>query len=223
MGHRSVVRLKIDMTVHSADKLGYYSHLRHDVLRHVPLHARCVLSVGCGNGVTESTLVERGVTVVGIEQNPAAAAEARSRGVIVFERDASVLGEYLSEWQFDCVVYADVLEHLADAPGILKCHMERLGRDGTVVISVPNFRHWSVLWQLGVQGCPEYRDAGIMDRTHVWITTRKLVSRWCRDAGLRIISTEYRLWRRRDRWLSLMSANMLIEFIAQQVIIEGRR
>ena len=51
----------------------YYSHIRHDVLAHVPPNVKRVLSIGCGEGQTEAQLVARGVQVTAIELNPVAA------------------------------------------------------------------------------------------------------------------------------------------------------
>jgi 16S rRNA A1518/A1519 N6-dimethyltransferase RsmA/KsgA/DIM1 with predicted DNA glycosylase/AP lyase activity len=51
----------------------YYGHFRGSILEHVPTEARRVLSVGCGEGVTEAELVKRGAEVVGIELNNEAA------------------------------------------------------------------------------------------------------------------------------------------------------
>ena len=60
----------------------YYSHLRRSVLDHIPKGAKCVLSVGCAQGVTESEIVKRGIKVVGVEINSEAARIARQRGLI---------------------------------------------------------------------------------------------------------------------------------------------
>ena len=62
---------------------------RDDVLAQVLPTARRVLSVGCASGMTEADLVRRGIEVVGIEFNPAAAAVARQRGLHVLEGDAT--------------------------------------------------------------------------------------------------------------------------------------
>jgi 2-polyprenyl-3-methyl-5-hydroxy-6-metoxy-1,4-benzoquinol methylase len=45
---------------------------------------------------------------------------------------------------YDCVVCADVLEHLADPVGVLKQLRAVATRDATFVISVPNVAHLAV-------------------------------------------------------------------------------
>jgi len=46
---------------------------------------------------------------------------------------------------FDCVIFADVLEHLIDPWRMLRRARRFLRGDGTIVASIPNVQHWSVL------------------------------------------------------------------------------
>ena len=122
-----------------ANSGNYFAHCRIDVLNYVPNTAARILSVGCGAGATEAALISRGVHVVGIEKNPQAANEARSRGVEVFNIDANDAPGALGDADFDCFIFADVLEHLVDPASLLIRLAPRLKRAGTVIISIPNF------------------------------------------------------------------------------------
>jgi methionine biosynthesis protein MetW len=203
--------------------LDYFAHLRADILDCVPAAASRILSVGCGKGVTEAVLVGRGSDVVGIELNPAAASEARSRGLTVLEGDVSHVAAELAGRTFDCMIFADVLEHIADPVAVLRSHLARLDRRGTVIVSVPNFRNFEVLWQLFIRGHVRYADAGILDRTHLRVTTRRMVEQWYRETDIQKIRVKYRMWRRRETWLSAATLGVLREFIARQVIVVGRK
>jgi 2-polyprenyl-3-methyl-5-hydroxy-6-metoxy-1,4-benzoquinol methylase len=176
----------------------YFSHLRTDVLALVPGDARTILSTGCGGGRTEAELVQRGAGVYGIEQNPEAAEAARARGIRVIEGDACDAGTFPEGVRFDCLIYADVLEHIADPVAVLRAHVPHLREGGTVIISVPNFRHYSVFAQLFVGGHVRYTDAGIFDRTHLRITTRKMVEGWLMEVGVTPVSRRYNFSRRKD-------------------------
>ena len=112
----------------------YFGHLRHDVLAHVPAGAEHILSVGCGAGLTEAELVRRGAHVTGIELDPKAAAEARTRGLEVLEGDACAIEAELATRRFDCLLYADVLEHIADPEAVLSSHLGVLAPGGRVVV-----------------------------------------------------------------------------------------
>ncbi len=201
----------------------YYCHCRYEVLEHVPSTAHAVLSVGCGSGVTEAKLVDRGVKVVGLELDHRAAEKARSQGLSVIEVDAAQPCPALAGHTFDCLIYADILEHLLDPVAVLKNHCRYLEPGGIVIISVPNFRHYSVFWQQFMLGRVGYTNAGIFDRTHIRITTRKTVISWMNEVGLLAEGCSYIFNRRRDRYLSMTMLGLFKEILAQQVIIKAIR
>lgn len=197
--------------------------MRHSLFEHVPKTAKCVLSVGCANGITETELVKKGVKVVGVEINPEAAEIARQRGLTVLEGDASIIDISTASNSYDCIIYADILEHLPDPVAVLKRHVDLLRPNGTVIISVPNFRHYSVLWQLFIRGHVHYVDAGILDRTHLQITTRKMVLEWFELAGVRLTFLKYGIPGRRNRLVSAALLGMFREFMATQIVVVGRK
>lgn len=199
----------------------YYTHLRSDILSHVPHDACNVLSVGCGAGVTEAKLVEKGIEVTGIELDHDAAQLARRSGLTVIEADAENSQTQLEDRVFDCLIYADVLEHFADPVGVLRSHVAHLRPGGRVIISVPNFRYYSVLWQLAIRGHIQYVDSGILDRTHMRITTRRMVVDWLSQVGLHAVSWTYVIHSRRDKVASAVSLHLATEFVAKQIIVIG--
>ena len=67
---------------------------------------------------------------------------------------------------FDCVIFADVLEHLVDPWRMLRRAKILLRRDGVIVASIPNVQHSRVLIGLFF-GRWEYEQYGIMDSTHL--------------------------------------------------------
>lgn len=200
----------------------YYSHCREDILECVPADAVSVLSVGCGAGVTESELVSRGIKVVGIELNPDAAEAARQGGLTVLNGDALSVDLSGNEDLFDCLIYADVLEHLIDPVAVLQQHLKFLKDDGVVIISVPNFRHFSVFKQLFVSGCINYVDSGILDRTHIRLTTRKMVLSWFELMGLKSQKCNFLLGPKR-KVFSFFTAGILKDFLAKQVVLVGKK
>ncbi|MBC2722684.1 MAG: class I SAM-dependent methyltransferase [Desulfosporosinus sp.] len=209
--------------VDSGDITPYYERCRRDAIAAVPPAAKRVLSVGCAAGKTEEVLIKRGIEVVGVELNPKAAEIARERGLTVLEGDASEIDVAIAGELYDCVIYADILEHLPDPLAVLKRHMKSLKPGGIVYITVPNFRHYSVLWQLFVRGHIRYRDAGILDRTHLRITTRKMVLEWFDQAGLSVLSCRYSIWGRRYKLLSACLFGLAREFIANQIGLIARK
>ena len=160
--------------------------------------------------------------MVGIEINEEAAAVARERGIrmhvgSVEDSLAEIEGE-----EFDCLIFADVLEHLVKPEEIVACCSERLVRGGHVIISVPNFRYFSVFWRLFVKGDVGYEDAGIFDRTHLRLTTRRMVADWCTGAGLTVQSTSFVMNRKR-RLLSTIFLGLPKEFLGTQVLMVAKK
>jgi len=202
--------------------LHYFNTLRNDILAVIPSAVKCVLSVGCGCGVTEAELIKRNIKVVGIEINPEAAEMARKHGLIVLEGDALEIDISQPDDSFDCLVYADVLEHLPDPVAVLRRHVESLQTKGAVIVSVPNFRHYSIFLQLFVRGHIKYVDAGILDRTHLRITTRKMVLDWFDQVGIKPVSCYYHIHRRRHKLISAC-LGLAKEFVASQIICVGKK
>jgi methionine biosynthesis protein MetW len=141
-----------------------------------------VLDVGCGTGATLRSLRDtRQCEVVGLEPNHSRAAVVEEMGVTIHEMtldqaDPATLGK------FDCVMFLDVLEHIANPHEVLIDAARLLTPEGVVILSVPNVAHWSVRWEL-LFGNFEYAQAGIMDATHLRWFTRKTVESLVESAG----------------------------------------
>jgi methionine biosynthesis protein MetW len=145
-----------------------------------------VLDVGCGTGsVTVAANRGKNNTVTAIEPDMSRAAAAAHRGLDVYN---GVLNEvFIAEkGQFDVVMLADVLEHVASPDALMRIVMRAVRSGGFILISVPNVAHWSVRLNL-LRGHFDYEPVGIMDATHLrWFTERSL--RALLDSiGLRIV------------------------------------
>ena len=174
--------------------MSYFGDPRPDIQQIVGPRAGRVLDVGCGEGALGHALKESGAAcVVGVEADPAAAAVARERLDALVEGDAGAVD--LPPGPFDWIVFADVLEHLPDPDAVLARYTGLLGPGGSVVVSLPNYRFWSVLGRLLVDRW-SYTDSGVRDRTHLRVFTRRSALRLVEDAGLRVTRLErkYRLF-----------------------------
>jgi len=148
----------------------------------VPMEGR-VLDVGCGAGDVALAIQElRRARVVGVEPDADRVRLAKSRGIeVVHGYLTSDLAATLGS--FDAVIFADVLEHLADPLPLLHLGCSFLAPGGVAVISVPNVAHWSVRWAL-LRGRFDYDEFGIMDATHLRWFTADSILRWLRNTGL---------------------------------------
>jgi SAM-dependent methyltransferase len=165
----------------------YFEHTRPELRALVPPTARRVLDVGCGAGALGAALkTDRpDVTVVGLEAFPDAAERAGARldEVLCLDLDG-LTGLPGGTEPFDAMIFGDVLEHLRDPEGALRALLASLAPDGVCIFSVPNVRHWSVLYPLLVKDAWEHADAGLQDRTHQHFFTLEEFAAMLRAVGL---------------------------------------
>jgi SAM-dependent methyltransferase/glycosyltransferase involved in cell wall biosynthesis len=155
------------------------------VIDRIPLDARVVLDVGCGDGGLGAEYRRRNpkVRYLGIEADPDLARLAAARLNDVATTDVEHEPLPFPDLRFDCIVYNDVLEHLVDPWAVLKQQAASLTDDGTVVLCVPNAEHWSLAERL-MRGTWDYDDRGLMDRGHLRWFTEDTTRRALLAAGL---------------------------------------
>jgi hypothetical protein len=90
-------------------------------------------------------------------------------------------------------------------------------------VTVPNFRNYRVFYELFLRGRFPDVDAGIFDRTHVRVTTVKVVRHWLTQAGLRPVATGHHMNRRRDKLINRCTAGLLRDVLATQILVVGAK
>ncbi|MGZ8868200.1 MAG: class I SAM-dependent methyltransferase [Thermoanaerobaculia bacterium] len=143
-----------------------------------------VLDVGCGYATTSARLRALGNHVTGIESSGQAVEVAKGRLDEVIAADLQDVAA-IGNRRFDCIVFADVLEHLPWPAEVLKAYLRFLAPGGSVIISLPNVGLWSMRLSL-MSGRFEYGDTGVLDRTHLRFFTKRSARRLIEEAGLRI-------------------------------------
>jgi 2-polyprenyl-3-methyl-5-hydroxy-6-metoxy-1,4-benzoquinol methylase len=151
---------------------------------------RRVLELGCAGGAFGAALKARypGATVTGIEAGRAAAAVAATRidRVIcsrIEEVDFAAAG--LMPGEFDTLIAADILEHLANPWQALVRARPYLSPDAQVVASIPNARNAILIAELAVNGRWQYRERGLLDITHLRFFTLEEIRRMLEETGYR--------------------------------------
>src|SRR5262245_4655861 len=101
---------------------GYFSGCNERLLHTVPVSARRVLDVGCGEGNLGAALKKRNpdCTVWGIESDADAAGKATERLDQVFTVDIEDADLPIEAGSVDCVLFGDVLEHLVFPERVLR-------------------------------------------------------------------------------------------------------
>ncbi|MEM9193154.1 MAG: methyltransferase domain-containing protein [Myxococcota bacterium] len=172
-----------------------YVGLRPEIYSRVPTEALRILDVGASDGTLGAFLLEqnpaRAVYGVEADRNLARTAAERLTGVAQVDAEALDWASIGGRGSFDCIIFADVLEHLSDPWTVLAKASRRLSPAGTVVISLPNIRHVSAAWSIFVGGSFPRRSRGVFDETHLrWFTLRDAKG-LCADAGLRVADADY--------------------------------
>ncbi len=165
----------------------YFSGRRSDVVELVPQGCTRVLDVGCGYGGLGRMLRARGVAqVFGVEINPDAASRLDGVYADYWIGDVEQVNLPAGIEAFDCIVFADVLEHLRDPWGALKRYLQWLKPGGEVVVSIPNVRNIALIYNVLLRGRWRYEESGLLDRTHLRFFTRADILEMLADAGLEI-------------------------------------
>jgi 2-polyprenyl-3-methyl-5-hydroxy-6-metoxy-1,4-benzoquinol methylase len=197
---------------------GYYSMDRADVVAELPRPIGRVLDVGCGEGGVGRSLRAAGATEVhGIEANPDAARVARASLDSVFAGtvEAALLGHELPG-PFDTICCYDVLEHLADPAIVVAGLRELAAPGGRLHVSVPNARHFSLVWDLVGRGTFGYTEFGHRDSTHLrWFTRRDAVA-LVAAAGWSVQWAVADTFRGRNRYADRLTLRRAREFLALQ-------
>lgn len=162
----------------------YYCGVRDDLIGMMtPKRKMNILEVGCACGGTLLKLkdIYPEARVYGIEKNEKVAAIANHFAEVI-SMDIESAEMPFEKGFFDYIIFGDVLEHLYDPQAVLEKMHAYLKEDGAVIASIPNVMHWSVVKEL-LAGYWSYRDAGILDRTHLRFFTLHEIVKMFNNAG----------------------------------------
>ena len=199
---------------------GYYGSVRTPLLD--LLGARrptAALEIGCGRGANLGELKRRfpDCRTTGVELRGDVAQLPATRGAV----DAMHIGDVLdpdaidfAPGSFDLLLLSHVLEHFAEPERVIARALPWLTPDGRVLIALPNIRHLSVLRELVLHGDFEYRNAGILDRTHLRFYTRRSAQRFIAAQGLEIEATRADVNGSKSRWLDRATFGLASDFTA---------
>ena len=144
-----------------------------------------VLELGTGPGTVTRILHAKGCKVTGVEMDPetlATCAPFCERTVQANLEDPQWAAT-LAEESFDAIICADVLEHLRDPRPLLNQLHGFLKPGGSVLMSLPNASHLTVVASL-LGGRFPYQKNGLLDHTHLKFYGREDLEALLRECGL---------------------------------------
>ena len=161
----------------------YYEPRQDELIALIPKGAQSVLSIGCGWGVTERCLVERGFRVKAVPMDSVIAASAEARGVEIVYGDCHTALKKLANERFDCLLISNVL-HLVRTPvEFLTPFVDLVVPGGCVVASVPNLSRLRRLSRR-IRFRGHVADPKSYEAHGMHATTGRVIRRWLRQTGL---------------------------------------
>lgn len=183
-----------------------------------------VLDFGCGAGETLRWLKEiyPAAETVGIDINRTLEERLHrnaDRAIFIDPQDRLPAGL----GNFDLILALDVLEHLVDPLSLLRQLVLQLAPGGSMIVSVPNVAHYSVVVPLLLRRRFAYADSGILDRTHLRFFVEDTAIALMNDAGLLVDAGVINgLQRRRNQLINLATFGLLRHRMAEQYIMRGQ-
>jgi 2-polyprenyl-3-methyl-5-hydroxy-6-metoxy-1,4-benzoquinol methylase len=174
----------------SAEDDEYYSQSRPEMLRFIPPTTRRLLDIGCSEG-RFGEAVKRAIPECetwGVEPVSEVAAAAATRNDKVINASIGAVAD-LPQGYFDVVTMNDVLEHIDYSEPVLASIKSLLAPGGRLVLSLPNVRFYLNMRDLIFHKDWEYKDYGILDRTHLRFFTQKSAARLLRQNGYEVLET----------------------------------
>ncbi len=211
--------------------VGKWPKDRREALVHLARPGGRLLEIGCGAGEVMAALAPHYSEVVGVELSPIRAARARTnlRHLSNCTVIAAALEEVEAQVQppFDCIVWADVIEHVVDVIAAMRT-LARLARPGTQLVTVtPNVaflpqRLRILMGKAPNTALPWYPNEGfspipeqtlMLDAGHLHYFTFRQVEILYRIAGFepqRRLGIGARWGRLRNRWPTLLSGQVCV-------------
>lgn len=197
---------------------------RDDLISLIDSQAVNILDVGCGNGEIGRILKDGGANVVGIESNEEMYLEASHKLSKVFFVDTENFSPPYSEGYFDCILYADVIEHLKDPLSVLVSYKKYLNNNGYVVASIPNVRYYKLIARLFFGGTWDYVESGILDRSHLRFFAFINILEIFEEAGYEVIQIKRNIVSSRFfRVLNRVLFNSLKDFLTYQYYVKAKK
>lgn len=183
--------MQTDMVNLANKPKGYYDSVREDMLKYIPHDVKRTLEFGCGSGGFSELIKHRFRTeawAVEIDEQSAKIASQKLDKVICSHAHKAV--DLIPDNYFDCILFFDILEHLVDPYSLLCATKTKLTKKGVIVVSVPNIRYYRTLVSLVIHGNWDYKDHGVLDKTHLRFFTYKSIVKMFNKPDFEILELE---------------------------------
>lgn len=150
----------------------YFKGYRTELRPFIPQNAKKILEIGCGEGGFRTNFGDD-VEYWGVEPNSGVAFVSKEKFYKVLNGVYDDVENELPDHYFDLIVCNDVIEHMIDHDAFFEKIKNKMKPDGKMLMSIPNVRYITNLIKLLIKQDWEYKDFGILDRTHLRFFTKK--------------------------------------------------
>ncbi len=208
-----------------------YIGQRNDIVNLIADSDRKVLDIGCSIGILGEQIKQRiHAEVVGIELDEQMAIIAKDKldKVIVGDIEKLNIEDYFVSNYFDCIIFADTLEHMKNPWNVLKKMTIFLNNNGRIIASIPNIIHCSTIATLFFKRYWPYRQRGIHDKSHLRFFTLRNIKELFHYANLRIVKIKrnYRIFENPhpfNRYTKYFTPFFIKDFLTFQYLIVARK
>jgi O-antigen biosynthesis protein len=166
----------------------YYKLVRSETIELIPKTAKRILDIGCGNG--DTALAAKNLLnaefVAGVELFEKAALEAKEKLDLVIQDDIEKIEFPFDDGTFDCIICADILEHLSNPWDTLNKLSRLLAPNAVLIASIPNLQYIVPLLKIAFNKF-EYEQAGILDKTHLRFFTLHTIKKMFDECNYDIV------------------------------------
>lgn len=144
----------------------YHEGVRVEILDFVPKKYAKVLEIGCGRGGFRNNL-SSDCEYWGIEPYEKVANTAIEKLDKVLVGTFEEVFDEIPNDYFDLIICNDVIEHMVDHHSFYKKIRTKCTEDAYMIGSIPNVRYVMNLFELLIQKNWQYKEEGILDKTHL--------------------------------------------------------
>jgi len=208
--------------MYAEKKALYFQGIRPEVIALIPGTNNRVIELGCGAGQTLLGAREAGKAseIVGIDiidRLPQHDLLTR-----YYQGDIDTLPLDMEHESFDVALCADILEHLVDPWSTLRRLSLLLKPGGTLIVSLPNARNYTLALKLLFFGDFQYQSDGLLDKGHLRFFCKKNMMHLIRQAGFQVVRTDFRLHKLRKVFYFL-SFGLAEQLLVKQYLISARK
>lgn len=203
----------------------YFSTTRRDIIPFFPKKVDTVLEIGCGSGETLGFLKNNGycTSTYGVELSIEAASAAEKKVDFLFQGNIEEDKFPFEASFFNTILCLDVLEHLLKPEITVEYIHSLLSPNGTLIATIPNVRHYSVLLPLIFKGRWDYQESGILDRTHLRFFVKDTAINLIKYSSLKIEAVASNYAGSRGRIFNTLTLSIFQDFLAMQYLIVAKR